>query len=123
MAYATVTELAEFMLGEPPEDALRQLDRASELVDDFTRTAVYAVDEHDMPTDADDLAAFRDATCAQVEFWTAGDEEDDVLGPLSDITIGSVKATPAYVMVIAPRAGRILRNAGLYGFAVREAGG
>ena len=98
----------------PPEDLSRLLTRASELIDDFCRTAVYAVDALDMPTDADDIAAFRDATCAQVEFWLAGDEEDDILGPVSDLTIGNVKATPAYVMVLAPRAARILRNAGLY---------
>jgi len=98
----------------PPEDLSRLLTRASELIDDFCRTAVYAVDALDMPTDADDIAAFRDATCAQVEFWLAGDEEDDILGPVSDLTIGNVKATPAYVMVLAPRAGRILRAARLY---------
>lgn len=98
----------------PPEDLSRLLTRASELIDDFCRTAVYAVDAFDMPTDAEDIAAFRDATCAQVEFWLAGDEEDDILGPVSDITIGNVKATPAYVMVLAPRAARILRAARLY---------
>ena len=113
-AYATVAELAGFMLGEVPEDAERQLDRASELIDDFTVTARYAVDVNGLPTEADDIAAFRDAACAQVEFWTAGDEEDDVLGPLKELKIGTVDAVPAYVMVLAPRAGRILRDAGLY---------
>ena len=98
----------------PPEDLSRLLTRASELIDDYCHTAVYAVDAFDMPTETEVVAAFRDATCAQVEFWLAGDEEDDILGPVSDITIGSVKATPAYVMVLAPRAGRILRTAGLY---------
>ena len=99
---------------EPPEDLVRLLTRASELIDDFTRTAVYDVDVDELPTDVDDIAAFRDATCAQVEFWISGDEEDDVLGPVSELTIGNVKATPAYVMVLAPRAARILKAAGLY---------
>lgn len=98
----------------PPEDLSRLLTRASELIDDYCRTAVYEHDTDDFPTDSDDIAAFRDATCAQVEFWLAGDEEDDVLGPLSDLTIGGVSAKPAYVMVLAPRAARILRAAGLY---------
>jgi hypothetical protein len=98
----------------PPEDLSRLLTRASELIDDYARTASYPTDVDDFPTDADDIAAFRDATCAQVEFWLAGDEEDDVLGPLSDLNIGGVSAKPAYVMVLAPRAARILRAAGLY---------
>ena len=98
----------------PPEDLSRLLTRASELIDDYTRTARYEHDTDGFPTDADDIAAFRDATCAQVEFWLAGDEEDDVLGPLSDLSIGGVSAKPAYVMVLAPRAARILRGAGLY---------
>ena len=98
----------------PPEDLSRLLTRASELIDDYCRTAVYAVDSVDFPTDVDDIAAFRDACCAQVEFWLAGDEEDDILGPVESLSIGGVTAKPAYVMVLAPRAARILRAAGLY---------
>lgn len=97
-----------------PEDLSRLLTRASELVDDHCRTAVYETDADDFPTVAADVAAFRDAACAQVEFWLASDEEDDVLGPLSDLTIGGVSAKPAYVMVLAPRAARILRAAGFF---------
>jgi hypothetical protein len=99
----------------PPEDITRLLLRASELIDDYCRTAVYDVDTGGLPTDSGDIAAFRDATCAQVEFWLAGDEEDDVLGPLESLSIGGVSAKPAFVMVLAPRAARILRSAGLYG--------
>lgn len=99
---------------DPPEDLTRLLLRASELIDDYCRTAVYAVDTDDFPTDVDDIAAFRDATCAQVEFWLAGDEEDDVLGPLETLSIGGVSAKPANVLTLAPRAARILRSAGLY---------
>ena len=73
---------------DDPVDLDRLLTRASEVIDDYTRTARYPTDADDLPTDADDIAAFRDATCAQVEFWLAGDEEDDVLGPLTDVTIG-----------------------------------
>ncbi|MEN6426106.1 MAG: hypothetical protein ABFE13_12125 [Phycisphaerales bacterium] len=98
----------------PPNDLTRELLRASELIDDFIRTACYEVDDEGDPTDADDIAALRDATCAQVEFWLAGDEEDDVLGPIKELKIGTVDAIPAYVHVLAPRAARILRTAGLY---------
>ena len=98
----------------PPEDLSRLLTRASELIDDYCRTAVYAVDAFDMPTEADDIAAFRDATCAQVEFWLAGDEEDDILGPVTYLSIGGVMAKTNTAVILAPRAARILRSAGLY---------
>ena len=99
---------------DPPEDIARLLERASELVDDYVRTAFYPVDVDGLPTEADHIAAFRDATCAQVEFWTAGDEEDDVLGPVKEVSFGTVKATPECVYVLAPRAARFLREAGLF---------
>jgi len=114
MAYATSTEYEVFAGGTPPDDLARLLERASEVIDDNLRTAWFPVDSKGLPTNADHIAAFRDATCAQVEFWSAGDEEDDVLGPVKDISFGTVKATPADVYVLAPRASRILRNAGLY---------
>jgi len=119
-AYATSSELVTFTGAEMPADADRLLLRASELIDDYTRTAIYDVDTDDFPTDAAVVAAFRDATCAQVEFWSAGDEEEDVLGPVQGLVLGSMqaqfgaggnRATPMY---LAPRAARILRNAGLY---------
>lgn len=97
-----------------PEDLSRLLTRASELIDSFTRSAFYETDEDGFPTDADDISAFRDAACAQVEFWLAGDEEDAILGPLQDVTIGAVKATPAHVRELAPRAEILLSDAGLY---------
>ena len=98
----------------PPRDLARLLERASELIDDATKTAWYATDAGGLPTDVGVLAAFRDATCAQVEFWLAGDEEDDVLGPVKEVSFGTVKATPECVYVLAPRAARFLREAGLF---------
>jgi hypothetical protein len=98
----------------PPEDLSRLLTRASELIDDYCRTAVYEHDVDGFPTEADDIAAFRDATCAQVEFWLAGDEEDDILGPVTYLSIGGVMAKTNSAAILAPRAARILRSAGLY---------
>jgi hypothetical protein len=104
----------------PPEDLDRLLTRASEVLDDYCRTAVYDTDTDDLPTDADIIAAFRDACCAQVEFWMAGDEEDDVLGPLQGVVLGALQVqygagdNRTAPMYLAPRAARILRNAGLY---------
>jgi hypothetical protein len=96
---------------DPPEDLTRLLLRASELVDDYTRTAIYDVDDDDFPTDADVIAAFRDATCAQVEFWLTSDETDDVLGPADTVSVGGLSAKGRE---LAPRAARILRNNHLY---------
>ena len=101
------------MGGVTPADAARLLDRASELIDDCTRTAIYPVDANGLPTGADEIAALRDATCAQVEFWLASDEEDDVLGPVDSLTIGGVTAHTK-PLTLAPRAARILRSAQLY---------
>jgi hypothetical protein len=112
-AYATSGELLTYTGITVSADPTRMLTRASELIDDYLRTAVYDVDDHGMPTDTDIIAAFRDACCAQVEFWLAGDEEDDMLGPVSALSIGGVSATVA-PLVLAPRAARILRAAGLY---------
>ena len=119
-AYAEVDDLQVWLDQAAPDApseaaAERMLLRASELLDDNLRTALYAVDDDGMPTDEDVIAALKEAACAQVEFWFAGDEEDDVLGPLVDLTIGTVKATPQAPLVLAPRAARILRAAGLYG--------
>lgn len=105
---------------DPPVDYDRLLTRASELIDDYLRTAVYDVDDDGLPTDTDVAEVLRDATCAQVEFWLASDEEDDILGPVQGISLGGMqveygagpnRTLPYY---LAPRAARILRNAGLY---------
>jgi hypothetical protein len=122
MVYATRAQLADFMTvaeGTLPPDADRLLQRAAELVQDSTVTAVYDTDSSGLPTLPAAVTAFMGATCAQVEFWLDGDEEDDILGPLQGMSAGSQqqqygaganRATPMY---LAPRAARILRLAGL----------
>lgn len=124
MPYATSGELATYTGAAAPADATRLLTRASELVDDHIVTAVYDVDSNDVPTDTKVIAALRDATCAQVEHWLTGDEEDDILGPTQGVSIGGMqeqygagqnRATPMY---LAPRAARHLRKAGLLTGAV-----
>lgn len=102
-----------------PVDYDRLLRHASALIDEYTRTARYDVDDDALPTDENVIAALRDATCAQAEFWLASDEEDDILGPLQSLAIGNVQAftgegvNRVSPMYLAPRAARILRNAGL----------
>lgn len=130
MAHATTEQLGSYLSADQetpatvPADAARLLVRASELIDDHTAAAWYDVDADDQPTDATVIAGFRDATCAQVEYWLTADEEDDVLGPTQGASIGGMqqqygsgvnRVTPMY---LAPRAARHLRNAGLMTGAV-----
>ena len=124
-AYADLSDLETYLDQAAPDApseavATRMLLRASEVIQEATMTAWYPTDVNGMPTDPDTIAAFRDATCAQVEFWFAGDEEDDILGPVDSLSLGGMttkfsqgnaRLTP---MFIAPRAARILRNALVY---------
>lgn len=113
VAYATEAELTAWLpTGTVVTDADRLLQRASELID-ATVTAPFAVDSiTDLPTDTDVAAAMRDATCAVVEQWLEVGEENDVDGLAGEqisVTGFSGKRAPK----IAPRAFRILQNAGL----------
>lgn len=118
--YATPEQLATFTGATAPADADRLLGRASEVIDAAVRGSVYATSPTTgLPTEPAIITALADATCAQVEFWAASDEEDDILGPVQGISLqglqlqfgaGSNRTTPTY---LAPRAWRILRNAGL----------
>lgn len=118
--YATEAQLTAFLGVAAPAGATRLLLRASEVIDQALRTAFYDTDATTGdPTDADVIQVFADATCAQVEFWLASDEEDDILGPVQGVTLGNMsiqqgtgrdRVSPTY---LAPRAHRILVNAGL----------
>lgn len=124
--YATPQQLAVYLTGNPdahaaqaPADAARLLGRASTLIDDYTLAALFTVDTDGYPTAPTIVDAFTAATCAQVEHWLTGDEEDDILGPVQGLAIGAMqeqygagtnRATPMY---LAPRAARHLRQAGL----------
>jgi hypothetical protein len=130
MAYATSEQLGNYLSDDQetpatvPADAARLLVRASELINDHIAAAVYDVDDDEQPTDAKIVTALVNATCAQVEHWLEGDEEDDVLGPTQGAAIGGMqqqygagenRVTPMY---LAPRAARHLRRAGLLSGAV-----
>lgn len=127
MSYATLGQLAGYLEvaeGTLPPDASRLLKRASELVQDSTVTAFYRTDSEGNPTEDRTISAFQNAACAQVEFWLAGDEEDDIAGPLVSMNVGGQsqqygsgenRPTPMY---LAPRAARFLRLGGLLDAAV-----
>lgn len=74
MAYATVADLQAYMLATPPPEGQRMLARASDLLDTYLNTAVYTTDVNGNPTDTSIIAAFKDAVCAQVEWWAAGND-------------------------------------------------
>lgn len=76
MAYATTTDLAEYLgvtVGELPSDAERLLDRASELVEHaMFNNYDSSITEH--------VEAAKKATCAQVEFWNNIGEGTAIVG-------------------------------------------
>lgn len=100
----------EYVALVDPDDALRLLTRASELVDGAVRQPYDVNSTTGIATDADLAAALRDATCAQVEQWVEVGEENAVDG-----LAGTARAVGGGVRApeLAPRAVRILSNAGL----------
>lgn len=87
--------------------------RASELLDRHVR-AWFTVDtDTDLPTETTLASALADACCAQVEFWLDVGEDHDIEG-LAGTRVGighlSLEQLPPE---LAPRAQRLLANAGL----------
>ena len=67
MAYATTTELAEYLgvqVADLPDDADRLLERASEMIDYYTLNKI----------DEEDAEVAKKATMAQYEWWAEFDE-------------------------------------------------
>lgn len=71
IVYATSQDYTDTYSGTPPADADRLLATASRWVREATVGDIYDTDPATLlPTDAATLAAFKDATCAQVFAWT-----------------------------------------------------
>ncbi len=127
MAYATLADLANWLNAPPVSGDDRLLQRASELLDAALVATRYTVDGSGNPTDAINIAALRDAACAQVESWKAtGDERGD-LGQWQEMTLGPAKlvrrlssrsgslaGSGTGSARLAPRAQEILHVAGLW---------
>lgn len=117
--YATSEELSAWTGQPAPPDVERLLARASEDVDDVLLAAVYATDAAGMPTDPADRQALADATCAQVEYQLAADDDGTgATGRYDTVRIGSVELsgrldTAPAAGTLGPRAYRALRRAGL----------
>lgn len=93
--YATTADLARYLFAAPPSGSRRRLIRASALLEGATRTAVYDVDAGGLPTDPTVAAAFRDAVCAQAQWWaTTGDEQGDA-GLWQSVSIGRTSMSRA----------------------------
>lgn len=89
--YATAAQYQAYSGQTPPADIDRLLARASELIDsDVTKTAWYDTDDAGLPTNSVVVAAFANATCAQVEFWGEVGESVDTSGPIQGVTLGSL---------------------------------
>lgn len=113
-AYATAEQLTAWLPdGVTVDDGGRLLARASGVLDDHVRAPFDVHTDTDLPTDDDIATAMADACCAQVEFWLEVGEEHDINGLAgSRVSVGqlSLERLPP---VLAPRAARILGNAGL----------
>jgi hypothetical protein len=116
MAHATEAQLVAWLPdGTAPTgaEATRLLARASQLVDDHVLSG-YAVDEFGKPSLLEVRDALRDATCAQVEEWLEVGEENDTAGyPAATSISGTGLSVTHMPAVLAPRARRALRVAGL----------
>ena len=92
-AYATLSDLNAYLGAEPPADSQRLLARAQEAVDAALRSSAYAVDTFGNPTDATVIAAVRDATVRQVEWWLANGDELNQQGQYSSFSIEGIAVT------------------------------
>lgn len=120
LAYEAGSTLAAQIPAEP--EATRKLTRASERIDDLLVTAVYDVDDDDLPTDATVAQALRDATCAQASWWLEIGDETGAASQYQSVSIGSVSLSRGYTgagsstgvqQTMSDAAVRHLRRAGL----------
>lgn len=127
LMYADVAELTEWIGSPAPSNARALLRAASLLVRDATSAALYEVDTAGLPSDADTLAAFRDAACAHAEALDSAGVDPAAAGTETGITstsIGSASVSYAganeaaaarqrLARELCPMSLRILRDAGL----------
>lgn len=123
--YATSTEYQNSPYGSSPAPAniSQLLAQASRAVDTLIVAAVYTVDNDQLPTDPDILAATRDATIAQARYSNARGDGEGTGETWSSVGIGSATLTrgsgssAANTGGLSPRfspvANDILRGAGL----------
>ncbi len=96
-AYATTTDLADYLYGtsgEPqplPDGVEGKLFRASARVDRLLKSSVYDVDDDGMPTDDKHIEAMKLAVCEWVAWWEdTGDESGVGAGAGFSVTAGRI---------------------------------
>lgn len=114
MIYANNTDLDAFIEADIPEDSVRLLERASQLVDYITLNRIDT-------TNTVHLSAAKNAVCSQVEYWMQVGEEVGMIGSPQSFTIGSYQQQGALPM-LAPRAKQFLLLAGLLSRSVKMRG-
>ena len=88
LVYATRDDLISYVpagsvvVPDEPE-ATRLLTSASKRVRRGTKTAIYDTDDDGYPTKPEVRQAFRDATCAQAEWWLGNPGEEVALNLLA----------------------------------------
>lgn len=101
--YATPAELATHLgLDSPPPRAEVWLRRASQDLDVLLITAVYDVDNVDMPTDPGVVDTLRDAVCEQAELLITVDDPTGAKARFARVKIQQTE----YVSAVDPRSGR-----------------
>lgn len=113
--HATAADYLSYTGVAGPSDIDRLLLRATELVDQAAKTAVYDVDDSGNATDTAIAAALRDATCAQVSYWVLTGDEQGAAYRWGSVSIGSVSLSRGFMSGarLAPHAHTILSLAGL----------
>lgn len=115
MAYANIDDLLAYTVNlDPPAEASRLLERASDVIDEATLGRIDLENpEH--------VVAARKAVCAQVEFWISNGETEDQTGQrVKSYRVGSLSIEYEQTATsgssdgqLAPRARRHLLLAGL----------
>lgn len=128
IVYATEADLSQWTGLPQSEDNTVALRKASALVTRMCRLDLYVTQPDGRPRDDDLREAMRDATCAQVETWTANDidpaqglagEQPSVTassidgGSVSFDTSTATAARAALITGLCDEALDILRDAGL----------
>jgi len=98
LVYATAADLEAWLPPAipMPDDAERQIERASARLRRVLLTSVYDVNASGLPTDAEVAQAFADATCALVEYrLESGDSGTGAGGGWDSVSAGSVSLSRA----------------------------
>lgn len=89
--YAGAADYQGYTGQTPPSDVEAKLARASTMLDSrVLRAYRYDVDTTGMPTAAVVLAAFKDATCALVQWWVETGDELGQAGQYEEVRLGTM---------------------------------